>query len=452
MILYFRGWILVTIVASLCCAAEAQSRRGGTTSDHWVATWATAQQLMPGGFGGRGGSRGGAVAGRGPAQSTTSSSTTSATATPPTRPQSGPNASNLPSSFADETVRMVVRTSIGGARVRLRLSNMMSAQPLVIGAAHVAVHKGAGAIDPATDHSVTFGGAETVTVQPGVLVLSDPVDLAVGPLSDLAISLYFPEDTGAPTNHNIGLHSAYITKGNKTASPTSADATVMFAYVWLAGVEVAAPADSRAVVAFGDSITDGYATTRDANHAWPTLLAQRLNANSSTRGVAVVNEGISGNQVLRDGAGLSALNRLDRDVLSLPGVKWVILLEGINDINIRGRSDGPNALTDAELIWGYRQFIDRCHEHGIKVMGATIMPEEGVPTASERGEAIRQSVNKWIRTKGNFDAVIDFDAVVRDPERPKHIKAGFDPGDHIHPNDAGNEAMANAFDSKGFRD
>src|SRR5581483_6783404 len=200
------------------------------------------------------------------------------------------------------------------------------------------------------------------------------------------------------------------------------------------------------IVTLGDSITDGFATTRDADRAWPTLLAKRLNANQATRHIAVVNQGISGNQVLRDGAGVSALARLDRDVLSRPGVKWVVLLEGINDINIRGRSDGPNALTSDELIWGYRQIIARCHAHGIQVIGATIMPEEGVPTASERGEEIRQAVNRWIRAKGNFDTVVDFDAVVRDPDRPIRLKPEFDPGDHIHRNDAGNQAMANIFD------
>jgi lysophospholipase L1-like esterase len=148
---------------------------------------------------------------------------------------------------------------------------------------------------------------------------------------------------------------------------------------------------------------------------------------------------------------VSALARFDRDVLSRAGVKWVILLEGINDINIRGRAEGPNALTSDELIQGYRQIIERCHEYGIRVIGATIMPEEGVPTASERGEAIRQAANVWIRAKGNFDAVVDFDAVVRDPERPMRIRQQFDPGDHIHPNDAGNQAMADAFDLSVFK-
>lgn len=328
---------------------------------------------------------------------------------------------------------------------------MANAAPLEIGSVHVALHKGAGAIAAGTDRVLTFGGNASFTIPPGVLAVSDAVDLDIAPLSDLAVSLYLPRDTGPPTSHGIGLHTAYIAQGNVTGNTTMADAANMFAYVWLAGVEVAAPDDAYTVVALGDSITDGYATTRDADRAWPTLLAKRLNANKATQHVAVVNQGISGNQVLRDGAGASALARLDRDVLARPGVKWVILLEGINDINIRGRSDGPNALTSDELIWGYQQIIARCHAHGIKVIGATIMPEEGVPTASERGEEIRQTVNRWIRAKGNFDAVVDFDAVVRDPQRSIKLKEEFDPGDHIHPNDAGNQAMANAFDLTLFR-
>jgi lysophospholipase L1-like esterase len=225
----------------------------------------------------------------------------------------------------------------------------------------------------------------------------------------------------------------------------------MFAYLWLSGIAVAAPSDAFAVVALGDSITDGYATTRDANQAWPTLLASRLAEKKATAHIAVINQGISGNQVLRDGAGVSALARFERDVLNRAGVKWMILLEGINDINIRGRNPGPNALTSDDLIGGYRQLLDMAHTHGIKVIGATIMPEEGVPTASPRGEEIRLAVNQWIRTSHAFDAVVDFDAVVRDPEHPSKLRAAFDPGDHIHPNDAGNQAMADAFDLAIFR-
>jgi len=346
---------------------------------------------------------------------------------------------------------MIVHTSLGGRRMRIEVSNMFGAQPLQLGSAHVALHKGGGAIVPGTDRTLTFNGSPSFTVPPGVLAVSDPVNLDVAPLADLAVSLYVRADTGPPTNHNISLHTGYISKGDVTASETMPDPATTFAYLWLSSVDVVAPADAFTVVALGDSITDGYATSQNTDKAWPALLAKRLAAKKDTQHVAVVNQGISGNQVLRDGAGISALARFDRDVLSRPGVKWIILLEGINDINIRGRVEGPNSLTADELIAGYRQIIERAHAHGIKVIGATIMPEEGVPTASERGEGIREAANRWIRAKGNFDAVVDFDAAVRDPARPIRIKQEFDPGDHIHPNDLGNEAMAEAFDLSLFK-
>jgi len=345
---------------------------------------------------------------------------------------------------------MIVRTSLGGSRVRVELSNMLNAQPVDIGAVHIAIHKGRGVILEGMDRALTFCGSSSFTIPAGAMAVSDPVNLDVAPLSDLAVSIYLPRDTGPPTNHPLGLHTAYISNGDVTASVAMPDPKTMTAYAWLSSVDVVAPANAFTVVAFGDSITDGYSTTLDTDQAWPALLAKRLNAVKNQR-VAVVNQGISGNQVLRDGAGLSALARFDRDVLSRPGVKWVILFEGINDINIRGRIDGSNALTSDELIWGYRQIIARAHAHGIKVIGATIMPEEGVPTASERGEQIRQTVNRWIRANGNFDAVVDFDMTVRDPQRPVRLKQQFDPGDHIHPNDAGNQAMGDAFDLSVFK-
>jgi lysophospholipase L1-like esterase len=341
---------------------------------------------------------------------------------------------------------MIAHTTLGGRALRIEISNMANAQPLEIGSAHVALHRGDGAIVPGTDRVLKFSGNESFIVPPGALFLSDSVDLNLAPFSDLAISLYLPKNTGSPTNHTMGLHTAYISKGNVTGSDVMPEPTKTYSYLWLTGIDVLAPADSCVIVALGDSITDGFTTTLDGNMAWPALLAKRLASNKATRNAAVLNQGISGNQVVRDGAGVSALARFDRDVLGRPGVKWVILLEGINDINIRGRSNGPDALTSDELIAGYRQIIERAHLNGIKVVGATIMPEEGVPTASERGEEIRQAVNRWIRDKGNFDAVVDFDLVIQDRSHPARINPAFDPGDHIHPNDAGNKAMADAFD------
>jgi lysophospholipase L1-like esterase len=343
---------------------------------------------------------------------------------------------------------MVVHASIGGRRVRVQISNAIGATELTIGSAHIAVRAKESEIVAGTDRALTFSGRPTCTIQPGVLMFSDPVDLDLAPASDLAVSLYLPKDTGAPTSHAVALHTSYISKGDTTGQPVMPDASATYAYLWLSSVDVVAPPNAFAIVAYGDSITDGYATTRDADRAWPTLLAKRLIARKTA---AVINLGISGNQVLRDGAGQSALARFDRDVLSRAGVKWIILLEGINDINIRGRNPGPDALTSDDLIAGYRQLIERAHTQGIRVIGATIMPEEGVPTASESGEEIRLAVNEWIRTSHAFDAIVDFDAVVRDPNRPIRLRADFDPGDHIHPNDAGNQAMADAFDLALFK-
>ena len=284
-----------------------------------------------------------------------------------------------------------------------------------------------------------------------MVVFSDPVGLDVSPFSDLAVSLYMPKDTGLPTGHPLALHTTYISPGDVTASAAMPEPTTTLAYLWLSGVDVTAAPEAFAVVALGDSITDGYRTTHEANRGWPHVLAKRLAANKATSHIAVVNEGYSGNQLLRDGADVSALARFDRDVLGHPGVKWIILLEGINDINTRGRTEGADALTSEELIAGFRQILERAHSFGIKVMGATITPEEGVPTASERGEAIRLAANQWIRTSHAFDAVVDLDAALRDPANPARLRAEFDPGDHIHPNDAGNQAMADAFDLALFK-
>jgi lysophospholipase L1-like esterase len=275
--------------------------------------------------------------------------------------------------------------------------------------------------------------------------------MEVPPFTDLAVSIYFPEETGTPTEHRLGLHTTWISKGNATALETMPEPEKTYAYLWLAGIDVLSDEDSFSIVAIGDSITDGFATTLDANKPWPSLLAKRLNTAQGKEQISVVNQGISGNQVLRDGAGISALARFDRDVLSIAGVKWVILLEGINDINFRGWNDGPDGLTSDELIAGYKQIIARSHTHGIKVIGATLTPEEGVPTMSERGEKIREAVNEWTRTSNAFDAVVDFDKLISDPSRPIRMRPEFDPGDHIHPNDAGNQAMAEAFDLNLFK-
>jgi lysophospholipase L1-like esterase len=316
-----------------------------------------------------------------------------------------------------------------------------------VGAAHLALRAKASAIVEGSDRALTFDGKPGATLGPGVVLLSDPVELNVPALADVAVSLYFPTDTGAPTTHATALHTTYISKeGDTTAAPDMAEgSTTTVAYYWLAGIDVAAPTNAAAIVTYGDSITDGARSSNESNHAWPALLAARLNANKATAAIGVANMGIGGNRVLRDGAGASALARFDRDVLTQPGVKWVMLLEGINDIGREQREPAETTSTD-ELIAAYKQLIQRAHDQGIKIIGCTLTPYEGAGYSTEHGESVRAAVNDFIRTSKLFDAYVDFEAATRDPQNPKHIRADFDPGDHLHPNDAGYEAMANAID------
>jgi lysophospholipase L1-like esterase len=345
---------------------------------------------------------------------------------------------------------MIVQTSIGGRRVRIQLSNAHGSTTLMVGAAHVASRDKDSTIIPASDRALTFGGRPSCAIPAGAVMVSDPVDLDVPKLADLAVSIYLPGETGQPTMHSVGLHTTYISKatGDFTGQAALTDTITSQSWYWLSRVEVLAPADAGAIVAFGDSITDGATSTLDTNRSWPSFLAARLQANPRTANLAVVNEGISGNRILHDLVGTNALARFDRDVLSQPGVKWVVILEGINDIGFQARPNPSpdDAVTADDLIAGLRQMIDRAHEHGIKVMGCTLTPFEGAAYYSENGETQRQAVNRWIRTGGAFDAVMDFDAATRDAADSKLIRADFNIRDHLHPNDAGYKAMADAID------
>jgi lysophospholipase L1-like esterase len=272
------------------------------------------------------------------------------------------------------------------------------------------------------------------------------VDLGFPALAELAVSLYFPGETGPPTTHATGLHTTYISKeGDLTGQAAMADAITTQSYYYLAGIDVLAPAGASLIVALGDSITDGARSTPDTDHSWPALFAARLAARKDTADFAVANMGIGGNRLLRDIAGASALARFDRDVLSQSGVKWLVLLEGINDIG-RGATAPAEAVTAEDLIFAHKQIIERAHAHGIRVIGATLTPYEGAAYYREEGEAVRQALNTWIRSSGAYDAVADFDAATRDSASPRRIRAEFDPGDHLHPNDAGYQAMAGAID------
>jgi lysophospholipase L1-like esterase len=261
--------------------------------------------------------------------------------------------------------------------------------------------------------------------------------------------LYLPESTGGVTAHALGRNATYVAAGNAAAARLLPSAAANLTYFWLAGVEVLAAADAGTIVAFGDSITDGFSTTPNAHRAWPDLLAAKLQENPATKRLGVVNAGLSGNRVRRDLIGSSALARFDRDVLARAGVEWLVLLEGINDVTWSALPRAPQIerATAEQIIEGLSQLVDRAHSHGLKVMGATLTPMGGLWLHNDSTEAMRRAVNRWILTAGKFDAVVDFDAATRDPLDPARLKAEYDSGDHIHPNDAGNAAMAGAIDA-----
>ena len=353
-------------------------------------------------------------------------------------------------SFNNQTIRMVVNTSIPGRAVRVELSNTFGPARLKIGEAHLALHGQEAAIVPGSDRVLTFSGNRAPTIPAGASLVSDPVDLAVPALGDLVVSVFVPGDSGPPTQHATGLHTTYISgPGNFTGETSfTADRTTNSWY-FLSGVHVLAPADTGLIVAFGDSITDGATSTNNTNSAWPSQLAKRLRA-AGMNNLAVVNQGISGNRVLGDGAGVSVLARFERDVLSQPGVKYLIFMEAINDIGGASRAGG-DPVTAEEIIAIYKQMIDRAHMRGIKVIGATLTPYEGASYYSEAGEVIRSAVNQWIRTTGLTDGTIDFDAATRDANNLKHLRTDFTIRDNLHPNDAGYKAMADAIDLSLFK-
>ena len=401
--------------------------------EHWVATWAASPQAVRAFPANRAPANGGAAAPSAPA---------------------APRAGNRGPVFApppkieNQTIRMIVRSSIGGRRVRVQLSNAYGTAPLHVGAAHLALRDKESAIVAASDRAMTFSGMSSFAIPPGAEMLSDPVDLDVPKLGDLAVSLYITGEAPSLTDHGTGLHTTYISKeGDFTAAASIAEPTTRESWYWLAGVDVLAPSDAGLIVAYGDSITDGATSTPDTDSSWPSQLARRLAENPATARMAIVNEGISGNRLLGDGAGVSALARFDRDVLSQPGVKWLIVLEGINDIGIGARA---GTVTADELIAAHRQIVDRAHLHGIKVMGATLTPYQGASYYSDEGEAMREAVNQWIRTSKTYDAVVDFDAVTRDADNSKQIRPSFNIRDHLHPNDTGYKAMADAVDLSVF--
>jgi lysophospholipase L1-like esterase len=443
------------LVAAVCiCMMGVAIATAQNSSEHWVATWGTAQNpaRIPA-----------------PARATqsTPAAPTPAPATPaattppiPIAPEMAPKSSvvqrryNLPpavSEFNNQTLRQTLRTSIGGDAIRIRFYNAFGSPTLTLGAVHVALHAKDSEIVPSSDHAVTFSGKPGATIYAGQVLISDPLKMTVAPLADLAVSLYLPSDTMAPTTHGLGLRSAYTSGPGDFTSAQTIDhpLSVSMAYYWLEGVDVLAPADAAAIVTFGDSITDGDQSTPGIDAPWPSVLAARLQANKGTEHIAVVNEGISGNRVLGDNG--SGLSRFAHEAIEVPGVKWITVLEGINDINGATRSLPPNTSFSADdLIAAYQQFIAAAHEHGIQVIGCTITPEGGSSSYKDAGETIRVAANDWIRAPGHFDAVVDFDKVMRNASDAKRFSDAAESPDLLHPGDAGYKMMGDAFDLKMF--
>ena len=353
-----------------------------------------------------------------------------------------PQAAGSPSAIKGQTIRQIVRVSIGGKQLRVRLSNAFGAGPLVIGAAHVALRATGATIVAGSDRMLTFNGLPSMAIPPGAIAVSDPVSLQVPALGDLAISIYVAGSQIAATEHTEGLQTTYVSaEGDFTQAYSLPTLTTTQSLYFLTGVEVSAARSARAIVTLGDSITDGYKSTADANQRWPNRLAERLAAQKGGSQVAVLNAGITGNRVLHDTFGSSALARLDRDVLVQSGARYLIVLLGINDIGI------PGSATAEQIIAGHRQIIDRAHAMGLKVYGGTLTPFQNYLPGiyyTDAGEAQRQVVNQWIRTSKAYDAVIDFDKAIRDPSNPAKILPAFDSGDNLHPNDAGYKAMADS--------
>lgn len=424
----------------LTAPLSASGGRHSENSEHWIGTWATAAQAqIPGKI----------------------------------------------LRFHNQTLRLIVHTSVAGMKVRIRISNTFGDEPLTIGGVHIARRATGADIIPASDRVLTFDGRTTITVSAQSMAITDPVELNVPALSDLAISIFLPESTSATTSHLRAFQTNYVSPetGNSTAEVKFRVAKTLVSWPFLTGVDVEAVSHGATIVALGSSLTDGIGSTQDANRRWPDLLAERLQqAGGAKAELGVLNEGIIGNRLLSDyesprqaggppplGAvfsqygpalGQAGLARLERDVLTQASVKYVIVGLGVNDILFPGSFIPQTERVDAQaVIAGYLQIIARAHKHKIHVIGSTIPPFEhaiwpaplfdGFYTIEK--EKTREEVNTWIRRSGKFDGVIDFDKAVCDPSHPTQILAAFDSGDHLHVNDAGNFAQANAIPLELFK-
>jgi lysophospholipase L1-like esterase len=400
---------LMTLLSGSAALRSARAAAPADSSAHWVGTWAAA-------------------------------------------PWATPNAKADPfASPNGTTLRQTVHVSIGGSMARIVFTNEFGLEPLSIEAANVGVPTFDGAVSNLAP--LTFGGWPSVIIPPGALMISDPVAIKVAPLSDLTVSLFLPAQTVSQlTRHGFADQTGYMVEGNSISAEKLEGAKKFYSWDFLKGVDVAAGPASGAIVAFGDSITDGAHSSRDANNRWPDVLARRLQADRASSGLAVLNEGIGGNRILHDNTGPNALARFDRDVIAQAGVRYVIILESINDI---GRTFMPKApgdqVTSQQLIAALQQMIDRAHMHGIKVIGATLTPYHGAGYQGGDGEQMVADVNNFILHSGKFDGAVDFNKVTTDPHQPLTFLPAYDSGDHLHPDDAGYKAMGDAIDLKLFR-
>jgi lysophospholipase L1-like esterase len=392
----------------LCIASLAPTPAAAAPPDHWVGTWATSPVALP----------------------------------------------NTDTKYgaAETTYREIVHISLGGDTSRIILTNEFGLDSLTISSASIALRTAGSEIDVATAHALTFGGQSSVTIPPGALVVSDQIGVKLPALSDVAVSLVVPaQPIQQVTHHGFANQTSYAAPGNGAGAKSLDSPTEITNWPFLKGIDVRASGDSAAIVAFGDSITDGARSTRDANLRWPDVLARRLQTDKKTRKLSVLNEGIGGNRVLHDVTGPGALARFDRDVLAQAGVKYLVILESINDIGHAMDPTKPYDVVSADdLIAGLRQLATRAHTHGIKVYGATLTPYVGAKYASPAGEAMREAVNKWIRNNNVLDGYIDFDKATQDPANPAVFSSTADGGDHLHPGDAGYKAMGESIDLKLF--
>ncbi|HEV2136825.1 MAG TPA: SGNH/GDSL hydrolase family protein [Terracidiphilus sp.] len=404
-----RGASLIFLALLLCISGSGRKPKAATPQA-WVGSWASSQQIP--------------------------------------EPQN-----SLPmEALQNATVREIVHLSVGGSTLRVRLSNAFGSEPLHFVSVHIArsISPASSAIAPGSDTALTFAGAPDVTVPAGADCLSDPVNFSVEPLSNLVASYFLETAPTRETGHPGSRETTWFLHGNHVSDADLPGAQQVEHWYQLSGVDVLAPAGAAAVIALGDSITDGHATTTNGNDRWTDVLAERLQADPATKEISILNEGTGGNHLLTDGLGPNALARFDRDVIAQTGARWVIVLEGINDIGRLSRqSDVPESAHKAlvhQIIAAYEQMIARAHAHGLMVIGGTITPFAGSgyyhPAAAN--EADRAAVNQWIRAPGNFDAIVDFDQVVRDPALPDRMSPAYDSGDHLHPSPAGYRAMANA--------